>query len=76
MPRQRILLALRQAIAERDEVRIVGLVEAGRREAPGWDATAELNRLRALRRWRRWRRRPAFVGFLVRVAHLGRVRGG
>jgi hypothetical protein len=74
MPRQRILLALRQAVAQRDDATVTGLVQAGRREAPGWDATAELDRLRAVRR--RWRRRPAFVGFLVRVAHLGRVRGG
>ncbi len=74
LPRQRILLALRQAVAQRDDARIAAVVQAGRRDAPGWDATAELARLQAIRRWRRWRRQPAFLRFLVRVAHLGRVR--
>jgi hypothetical protein len=76
MPRQRLLLALRQAIAERDDARVAAVVQAGCRDAPGWDATAELDRLQAVRRWRRWRRPPVFPRFLVRIAHLGRVRGG
>jgi hypothetical protein len=76
MPRQRLLLALRQAVAQRDQATIAAVVQAGRRDAPGWDATAELDRLRAVGRWRRWRRQPAFLRFLVRVAHRGRVRRG
>jgi hypothetical protein len=75
-PRPRILLALRRAVAHRDETIIAAVVQAGRRDAPGWDPTAELDRRRAVRRWQRWRRRPAFLRFLVRVAHLGRVRHG
>jgi hypothetical protein len=75
-PRQRLLLALWRAVAERDEATIAAVVQAGRRDAPDWDATAELDRLRAVRRWRRWRRQPGFLRFLVRVAHLGRVRHG
>src|SRR6266508_3431056 len=74
-PRPRLLLALRRAVAQRDQGAIAAVVQAGRRDAPGWDATAELARLRAVGRWRR-RRRPAFLRFLVRVAHLGRVRRG
>jgi hypothetical protein len=76
VPRQRLLLALRQAVAQRDEARVAAVVQAGRRDAPGWDATAELDRLRAVRRWRRWRRQPGFLRFLARIAHLGRVRRG
>jgi hypothetical protein len=75
-PRPRLLLALRRAVAERDEATIASVVQAGRRDAPGWDPAAELNRLQAVRRWRRWRRWPAFPRFLARVAHLGRVRRG
>jgi hypothetical protein len=75
-PRPRLLLALRRAVAERDEAAVAAVVQAGRRDAPGWDPTAELQRLRAVRRWRRWRRQPAFLRFLVRVTHLGRVRRG
>jgi hypothetical protein len=73
-PRQRLLLALRQAVAQRDDATIAAIVQAGGREAPGWDPAAELDRLRPIRRWRRWRRQPGFPRFLVRVAHLGRVR--
>jgi hypothetical protein len=76
LPRQRLLLALRQAVAQRDQATVAAVVQAGRRDAPGWDATAELDRLRPIRRWRRWRRQPGFLRFLARVAHLGRVRGG
>ncbi len=76
MPRQRLLLALRHAVAQRDDARVAAVVQAGRRDAPGWDPAAELDQLRAVRRWRRWRRRPGFLRFLVRVAHLGRVRHG
>jgi hypothetical protein len=76
VPRQRILLALRHAVTERDDASIAAVVQAGQREEPGWDPTTELDRLQAIGRWRRWRRRPAFLRFLVRVAHLGRVRGG
>jgi hypothetical protein len=76
MPRQRLLLALRIAVAQRDDATIAAIVQAGRRDAPGWDATAELARLRAIGRWRRWRRRPGFLRALARVAHLGRVRRG
>jgi hypothetical protein len=75
-PRPRLLLALRHAVAARDQATIAAIVQAGRRDAPGWDPTAELDRLRAVGRWRRWRRRPGFLRFLVRVAHLGRVRHG
>jgi hypothetical protein len=76
MPRQRLLLALRQAVAQRDPATVAAVVQAGRRDAPGWDPTAELDRLRPIRRWRRWRRQPGFLRFLARVAHLGPVRHG
>jgi hypothetical protein len=75
-PRPRLLLALRRAVAQRDQATVAAVVQAGRRDAPGWDPAAELHRLRAVRRWRRWRRQPGFVRFLVRVTHLGRVRRG
>ena len=75
-PRQRILLALRQAIAHRDQATIAAVIQAGQREQPDWDPTADLDRLRAVGRWRRWRRRPSFPRFFARVAHLGRVRRG
>jgi hypothetical protein len=75
-PRQRLLLALRRAVADRDDPTIAAVVQAGRRDAPGWDPSAELARLQAIRRWRRWRRQPGFLRFLARVAHLGRVRRG
>jgi hypothetical protein len=75
-PRPRILLALRRAVADRDEATIAAVIQAGRRDAPGWDPSGELARRRALGRWRRWRRRPGFLRFLVRVAHLPGVRGG
>jgi hypothetical protein len=75
-PRQRLLLALRQAVAQRDQATVAAVVQAGRRDAPGWDPTAELARLQAVGRWRRWRRQPGFLRFLARVAHLGRVRRG
>jgi hypothetical protein len=75
-PRPRLLLALRRAVAQRDHATIAAVVQAGRRDAPGWDPTAELAGRRAVGRWRRWRRHPAFLRFLVRVAHLGRVRHG
>jgi hypothetical protein len=73
LPRQRLLLALRQAIAQRDELKVAAVVQAGQREQPGWDPTAELDRLRPVRRWRR---PPMFPRLLARVGHLGRVRGG
>jgi hypothetical protein len=73
-PRPRILLALRQAVAARDEATIAAVVQAGRREEPDWDPTTELDRRHAVGRWRRWRRRPSFPRWLARVAHLGRVR--
>jgi hypothetical protein len=75
-PRPRILLALRQAVADRDQVTIAAVIQTGQREEPDWDPTAELQRLRAVRRWGRWRRRPSFPRWLARVAHLGRVRHG
>jgi hypothetical protein len=73
-PRPRILLALRQAVAARDEATIAAVIQTGRREEPDWDPTDELQRLGAVGRWRRWRRRPSFPRWLARVAHLGRVR--
>jgi hypothetical protein len=75
-PRPRILLALRQAVAARDEATIAAVIQTGRREQPDWDPTDELQRLGAVGRWRRWRRRPSFPRWLARVAHLGRVRHG
>jgi hypothetical protein len=75
-PRPRILLALRRAVADRDQLTIAAVVQAGRRDAPGWDPNGELQRHRAVRRWRRWRRQPGFLRFLARVAHLGQVRHG
>jgi hypothetical protein len=75
-PRPRLLLALRRAVAQRDEAAIAAVIQTGRREQPDWDPTAELQRLRAVRRWRRWRRRPSFPRWLARVTHLGRVRRG
>jgi hypothetical protein len=75
-PRPRILLALRRAVAGRDEATIAAVIQAGRREEPDWDPTDELARRRAVGRWRRWRRQPGFLRFLVRVAHLPGGRGG
>jgi hypothetical protein len=75
-PRPRLLLALRRAVAQRDQATIAAVVQAGRRDAPGWDPTTELDQLRAVGRWRRWRRWPTFPRFLARVAHLGRARHG
>jgi hypothetical protein len=75
-PRPRILLALRRAVADRDEATIAAVIQAGRREQPGWDPSTELQRLGAVGRWRRWRRRPSFPRWLARVTHLGRVRHG
>jgi hypothetical protein len=75
-PRPRILLALRQAVATRDEATIAAVIQTGQREEPDWDPTEELQRLGAVGRWGRWRRRPSFPRWLARVAHLGRVRGG
>ena len=75
-PRPRILLALRRAVAARDQATIAAVIQTGRREEPDWDPTEELQRLRAVRRWRRWRRRPSFPRWFARVAHLGRVRRG
>jgi hypothetical protein len=76
VPRQRILLALRQAVAHRDQTTVAAVVQAGQREQPGWDPTAELDRLRPRRPRRQWRRRPGFLPFLTRVAHLGKARHG
>jgi hypothetical protein len=73
-PRPRILLALRRAVAARDEATIAAVIQAGRREEPDWDPTEELARLGAVGRWRRWRRRPSFPRWLARVSHLRRVR--
>ena len=71
LPRQRILLALRQAVAHHDQALVAAIIQAGHREEPGWDPTAELDRLHAIGRWRR---RPSFPRWFARVAHLGRVR--
>jgi hypothetical protein len=73
-PRPRILLALRRAVADRDQASVAAVIQTGRREQPDWDPTAELQRLGAVGRWRRWRRRPSFPRWLARVAHLRRVR--
>jgi hypothetical protein len=75
-PRPRIVLALRRAVADRDEATIAAVIQTGRREQPEWDPTDELQRLGAVGRWRRWRRRPSFPRWLARVTHLGRVRHG
>jgi hypothetical protein len=75
-PRPRILLALRRAVAARDQTTIAAVIHTGQREQPDWDPTADLNRLRAVGRWRRWRRQPRFPRFLARVTHLGRLRRG
>jgi hypothetical protein len=75
-PRPRILLALRRAVATRDQATIAAVIQTGRREEPDWDPTDELQRLEAVRRWGRWRRRPSFPRWLARVAHLRRVRDG
>ena len=76
LPRPRILLALRQAIAQHNQALVAAIIQAGQREQPDWDPTAELDRLHAVGRWRRWRRRPSFPRWLARVTHLGRVRRG
>jgi hypothetical protein len=76
LPRKRILLALRQAIAHHNQALVAAIIQAGHREQPDWDPTAELNRLQAVGRWRRWRRRPSFPRLFARVTHLGRVRRG
>jgi hypothetical protein len=75
-PRPRILLALRRAVAARDQPRIAAVIHTGQREEPDWDPTAELQRLGAVGRWRRWRRHPRFPRFLGRVVHLRGVRRG
>jgi hypothetical protein len=75
-PRPRILLALQRAVAARDEATIAAVLQAGQREQPSWDPTAELDRVQDIRRWRRWRRRPVFPRFLLKVTHLGRMRHG
>jgi hypothetical protein len=75
-PRPRILLALRRAVATRDQTTIAAVIHIGQREQPDWDPTAELHRLRAVGRWRRWRRHPRFPRWLARVAHLGQLRRG
>jgi hypothetical protein len=75
-PRPRILLALRRAVATRDEATIAAVIHTGQREQPDWDPTVDLDRLGAVGRWRRWRRHPRFPRFLTRVAHLGRLRHG
>jgi hypothetical protein len=75
-PRPRILLALRRAVATRDQATIAAVIQVGRREQPDWDPTEALQRLRAVGRWRRWRRRPSFPRWLARVAHLRQVRHG
>jgi hypothetical protein len=72
-PRARILLALGRAVAQQDQATIAAIVQAGRRDAPGWDPTTELAHHRAVGRWRR---RPGFLRVLARVTHLGRVRHG
>jgi hypothetical protein len=72
-PRPRILLALRRAVAQGDDATVAAVLQAGRRDAPGWDSTTELDRLRPVRRRRR---QPGFLRWLGRVAHLGRVRHG
>jgi hypothetical protein len=75
-PRPRILLALRRAVAVRDQATIAAVIQTGQREQPDWDPTEELQRLGAVGRWRRWRPRPSFPRWLARVAHLRRVRHG
>ena len=75
-PRQRILLALRQAVAHHNQALVAAIIQTGHREEPDWDPTAELDRLHAVGRWRRWRRRPSFPRWFARVTHLGRVRRG
>jgi hypothetical protein len=75
-PRPRILLALRRAVAARDQATITAVIQAGRREEPDWDPSVQLQRLGAVGRWRRWRRRPSFPRWLARVAHLGGVGHG
>jgi hypothetical protein len=76
LPRQRILLALRQAVAHHNQALVAAIIQAGHREQPDWDPTVELDRLHAVGRWRRWRRWPSFPRFIARVAHLERVRRG
>jgi hypothetical protein len=76
LPRQRLLLALHQAIAHHDQALVAAVVQAGQREQPSWDSTADLDRLQPVRRWRRWRRQPMFPRFLARIAHLRRVHRG
>jgi len=73
-PRPRILLALRRAVAARDEATMAAVIRAGQCEEPDWDPSDELQRLGAVGRWRRWRRRPSFPRWLAQVTHLRRVR--
>ena len=47
-PRPRILLALRRAVAARDEATIAAVIQTGRREEPDWDPSEELQRLGAV----------------------------
>jgi len=71
MPGYRLRLALVAAVAERDDARAAELVALGQQQAPGWDADAELARLRQARRWRR---APALLRWVARLAHGRRVR--
>jgi hypothetical protein len=67
-PGYRLRLALATAVNEDDQAKAAELVTLGQTQASGWDADAELARLR---RARRWRRTPALVRWLV---HRRRVR--
>jgi hypothetical protein len=67
-PGYRLRLALATAVNEHNQAKATELVALGQAQAPGWDADAELARLR---RARRWRRAPALVRWLV---HERRVR--
>jgi hypothetical protein len=44
-PRPRILLALRRAVAARDQATIAAVIHTGQREQPDWDPTEELPRI-------------------------------
>ncbi len=71
LPRLRLQLAA--AVREGDHAKALAVAAAAHQLAPEWDPAAALERLQAAHaRARRRRRRPAFVRWLLRTAHLGR----
>jgi hypothetical protein len=69
LPRLRVQLAT--AVREGDELALRRVLKRAARVAPTWDAEAELAALTAARRRRR-NQPPAWLGWLIRIAHAQR----